>query len=326
MPKNSYDSFSNLFVPYQKVTYVEGALRRLITYGAGNPKTGKAGKLLLLTGPSRGGKTAILSRFLEEHPRSVGHNADSRDVIMEKIPEQCTIKDLLEALLVQLGDGAPDKGTKAGKLRRVTHHIREQRVQTILLDEGHHLIDSDSTRVLYSVSESIKSILNIGLCSVVLAGMPETEDVVEANPQLRGRLLEHCKLDGLNWHDKEEQKTFRLILHRFDQETPLPSRAGLGDPRLALRIWLATRGLVGLVAQLLETAVIAAIEDHADHLTQARLALAFDAIHSNREKANPFRRQNVSEADSPIDLSPASRRSRKTRLHRGNRRKPEMPI
>ncbi len=324
--KPSFDSFSSLFVPYERVKSVDQALGRLLKYGAGDPVAGKAAKLLMLTGPARSGKTTLLNRFQQLYPTTTLGDADTRPIIVHGLIEKTSIKDLATGLLIKLGDGAPDKGTRAKRVERVAHHIREQRVRLIILDEGHHLIDSDSDKVIYSVSESIKSLLNLGLCPIVLSGMPDTEIVVDGNPQLQGRLFERCRLTGFDWKDLDERTTFRLILHRFDTETPLPKRASLGDPGMALRIWRATHGLVGLVAQLLESAVVDAIEEGAECLMQARLAAAFDKLHSRDAETNPFRKRSVSADDEPIKFGPAMKLGRKTGLAKGKRRNPEMPI
>ena len=319
-------SFNSLFVPHQQAEQAEESLRRFVKYGIGDPATGRAAKLLLLTGPSRSGKTAILTRLQRQFPSTTSEGADCRPIIMHTLLEKTSIKELATGLLIKLGDGAPDKGTRARKLDRVGHHLREQGVKAIILDEGHHLIDSDSSKVIYSVSESIKNLLNLGLCPIVLSGMPQTEIVVEENPQLQGRLFSRCRLTGLDWRNPDERKTFRLILHRFDQETPLPRRANLGDTDLAVRIWLCTDGLVGLVAQLLETAIIDAIEEGATSLDRSRLAAAFEKLRLVEPDSNPFRKMTI-KADEPlVPLQKSSYLARKTKLRAGKRSVEEMPI
>ncbi len=70
----------------------------------------------------------------------------------------------------------------------------------------------------------------------------------------------------------------------------------MSDNETALRIYVASRGLVGRLARLLENAGTAAVQEHAagtkSVLTLERLASAFEISAIDKEAPNPFRVPN----------------------------------
>jgi type II secretory pathway predicted ATPase ExeA len=318
-----YSRVGRLFIPYDRAESVLNALDRIMRYGYGNQKDGVSSKLLLVLGPSRSGKTLALKKFASKFPHAEEKTGFIRLVVYVSIPEKTTIKALLTSLLEAYGDPRAEFGTAINKVTRVRHYIKEQRTQLLILDEGHHLFDPDKERLTYSVSESIKSLLNLGLCPIVLAGMPHTAEVVNRNDQLKGRLLETIKLNGLRWNDEAEQTLFRKILHKFERESDFPERSGLGEKDLAYAIWRATNGLIGLVSQLLMRAIIEAENCGSKKISRENLSEAYNNLHAADDSLNPFAHQVSSE---PVTPHGNKGSNRMTKLHRGIRTKLRLPV
>jgi len=317
--ENPHSRIAKLFIPHDHAEAALKALDRTMKYGHGYQRGST--KLLLLLGPSRSGKSLILERFESKFPPFEEETGFVRPIVYISIPEKSTIKALLTALLQAYGDPKSEMGTTVNKLARVKLHIQEQRTQLLILDEGHHLFDPDADRLTYSVSESIKSILNLGLCPLVLAGMPHTSEVVNRNPQLKGRLLDVVKLNGLRWNHDKEQVLFRAILYKFEKESGFPAPSGLSGKELAHAIWKASDGLIGLVSQLLVSAAIRAEEDGSSCLSVRHLFEAYNSLHATDNTVNPFG------SPQPLTLTVAGKPSqdRRTSLRKGKTTKLRLP-
>jgi hypothetical protein len=190
-----------------------------------------------------------------------------------------------------LGDGAAERGTSVTQTLRIINRVDDCGVEIIILDEFQHFIDSDSNAVLVNVSNWLKDLINETRKPVVLVGMPHSEVVLRANPQLERRFSMRESLEPFGWNTSAKRDEFKSFLKHLDRHLPLPKRSNLSDHETAFRIYCATNGFIGYVMKLVRRAAIMAIDRAADCLGIELLAESYDErlAAGASGRVNPFR-------------------------------------
>jgi hypothetical protein len=193
-------------------------------------------------------------------------------------------------LLSALGDGAANRGTSITQTLRIIDRVEDCGVEMIILDEFQHFIDSDSHTVLGNISDWLKDLINVTKKPVVLVGMPYSEAVLRANPQLERRFSMRESLEPFGWGMPAKEGEFKSFLKHLDRQLPLLRRSHLSDHETAFRIYCATGGLIGYVMKLIRRAAILAIEGGTDRLDLGLLAESYAERLSSRapRRTNPF--------------------------------------
>lgn len=189
---------------------------------------------------ANGGKSALIQRYLAQHPPVDGKEARHIPAIYLKMTPFPRVEDLSVALLEAVGAPAPDRGTHAARLKRFVHMAEAVKLGLIFLDEFHDCADTSGRGKPFL--RCIKGLINDGLC-VVPAGTQELAEVLALDPQLstrfnfaRGR-LQRVTQPGV-------VKTMILALARMDEDE-------LSDAALEY-IMRESRGILGHLLDLVE--------------------------------------------------------------------------
>ncbi|MEF2554545.1 hypothetical protein VQ042_25180 [Aurantimonas sp. A2-1-M11] len=91
------------------------------------------------------------------------------------------------------------------------------------------------------------------------------------------------------WHVPADRHDFLTFLFNVADLMPFARRFAMEDEEFAIRIYVATDGLVGRVMRLAAKATAIAADRLANGLTMADFANAFDATKKHGVTANPFR-------------------------------------
>jgi hypothetical protein len=262
-----------------------------IAYCHAHSKIAAEPECLLITGYQGAGKTTLCREYAQRYPKIVTRERKLVPVLSTFVPSITTKKSLPTKMLHALGDGAAEKGTAVNQTLRIITRVNDCGVEIIILDEFQHFIDSDSKSVLDSVSNWLKDLINETEKPVVLVGMPYSEIVLEANPQLERRFSMRESLDPFVWNTSAGQKEFKSFLKHLDRRLPFPKRSNLTDHETAFRIYCATNGFIGYLMKLVRRAAILAIDRKAECLDLELLAESYDERLASRapRRANPFR-------------------------------------
>ncbi len=260
-------------------------------------------KCLLIEGRTGVGKTTLCEYYVEQHP--IVETGDSLvvPVLYLKIEVPATIMNLVSALLAALGDPAADKGSIGSKTRRLRHFLKELKVELIILDEFQHFIDRDSLKVLKTLSDWLKLLVDTTQVPMMLLGMPYCHFILDArgNEQLKRRFSLRRMIDPFGWGGtKEEQQDFRTFLRRVDNELPFNKRSNLSDRNIAFLIFYATNGIISYVMELVRIASLAAIRLSLENISIDLLADAYDEslALAYPDRINPFNHEG------PLKLQP----------------------
>lgn len=245
---------------------------------------------LLITGPTGAGKSTLKKLYERSHPRQVLPTMTKVPIVSGIIPVPATVKSLVQHLLVQLKDPLALKGTAVAQTERLKMFLSDCQVELIVLDELQHFIDRDSKRILKTVSDWLKALIEETRIPVVLLGLPEAEGVIDSNEQLSRRFANRYILQPFSFDTREHIEEFRTFLHLLDMKLPLSKPSHLADFDMACRIYYASDGVVGYVMKLVRKAAYYAIKSGTEHVDLPVLAQAFERhVQSDKyQKSNPF--------------------------------------
>jgi type II secretory pathway predicted ATPase ExeA len=255
-------------------------------------KLAKAPKGLLIQGDCGAGKTTIVKLYAKEYPRIHTQERTLVPVLFATVPVPATCKSLVTTLLAAIGDPAAEKGSQISQTFRLKRYLEACKVELLILDEFQHFQDRDSLKILKTVSDWLKVLMDETGVPIVLAGLPYSHTILDAhgNEQLQRRFAIRIELEPFHYETSRERQDFRRFLNVIDDKLPLAERSDLADPGTALCIYEATNGVVALVMNLLRRATAIALESNRERITLDVLSLAYEQrlAANNPSNANPF--------------------------------------
>jgi type II secretory pathway predicted ATPase ExeA len=247
---------------------------------------------LIVQGDTGAGKTTIIKLYTRDHPRSLTDEGSIVPVLRASVPVPATCKSLATTLLTAIGDPAAGKGTQLSQTLRLKRFFEACKVELLILDEFQHFQDRDSRKVLKTVSDWLKLLMDQTHVPIVLVGLPYSHTILDepGNEQLQRRFATRIELEPFGYETSKERQDFRRFLNAIDDKLPLTEKSNLADPGTALCIYEATEGVVAHVMKLIRRATVIALESGKEELTLSILALAYEQrLAANRPcKANPF--------------------------------------
>lgn len=141
-----------------------------------------------MRGLSRVGKTGIIRKVMSKYEKHTKDGVQIHPILYLKVAGTPTIKDILQRCLEQLGVPVLPRDSVPALIDRLAHYIKLCGVKLIVLDEFQHLIVVRGTSIT-GLYDSIKSILNQCRCPILSVGTNISMEVINADPQLRGRCI-----------------------------------------------------------------------------------------------------------------------------------------
>ncbi len=237
------------------------------------------------------GKTTIQNYYLRQFPRAYHENGATVPVLGARVPNRANDKTLVTELLLEIKDPEAIRGSAHNQTTRLRGFLKECCVELIILDEFQHFVDKDSKRVLKTVSDWLKDLIDKAGKPIVVIGMPYADQILDAegNEQLQRRFSVREELSPFGWSEKGQRNEFRSFLKALDDQLPLIKASRLADPEMAFRLYCATNGRVGKIMKIVRRATELAIEQSIECLTLDTLADAYadrlQAEHPNRPNA-----------------------------------------
>jgi len=259
----------------------------------------------LLSGPARCGKTTVAqvieaevkarfrSNVADGCKTDAGGDRVGPRTLFVQTPSKANEGSLAETILLAAGDPVGGRGTRAQKTMRVAKLLSDLRVELLVLDEFHHLVTSKNEEVAFEAAEWVKTLLNVGVCPILLVGIERARVVLDTNPQLQGRCWSRPVLSPFGWSSAQEQGSFRKLLNGFGNLLKMPMAQPLDSPEVAEAMHRATGGAIGDVALLLEKVLAVAAARNQSRITLDLLADAYDDWIGEKgvksRQPNPFR-------------------------------------
>jgi len=230
---------------------------------------------LAVIGEARTGKTRVLNSCLLKHPGSRLDDGINMPIVYIKAPAKPTVKGMAELLLEALKDPNPARGTEIERTRRLKTLMPKTGTRLLMIDEFQHFVDKGSTAVMYLVADWLKILVDDVRCSLVIAGLPRCQAVIDQNEQLAGRFLAPVNLSRFRWENVEQRADFIGILESFHRKLyPFIGLPELHSDPMAFRFWCATGGLIGYLTKLLRRSICNAVAQNSGRVTLTDFSVA----------------------------------------------------
>lgn len=231
---------------------------------------------MLITGPQGMGKTTLWKRYVKRFPRTKTETGIIIPVLTVGIKAPATPKSLVTVLLSALGDPAAERGTNVAQTLRLYSYLERCQTELIILDEFQHFIDRDLSKVLKTISDWLKMLMNDTGIPIVLIGMPNSVRVLDArgNEQLKRRFSVRESLQPFTWSVKGDLSLFKF-LKELDDLLPLIESSNLADKDIAYRIYCATNGEMYRVMDLVRMAASIALDEGVERIDMQLLSKAY---------------------------------------------------
>jgi Cdc6-like AAA superfamily ATPase len=263
-----------IYISYPRLS----ELQSKISYCHQHSKYSAEPECLFINGPTGTGKSTLYRRYEQQFTRQETDNGTVVPVLSATIPVPATVKSLATRLLFNLGDPAAEMGTTYNKTLRLERLMKNCSVELIILDEFQHFIDRDSHKILQTISDWLKNLLNDTAIPIILIGLPGSDAVLDSNQQLNRRFSVRESLDPFGWRVTKQQEEFRKFLYLLETKLPLKEPSNLADISMAFRFYLASSGVIAHVMKIVRKATVKALEQSTEHLTLDILAQAYKEV------------------------------------------------
>jgi Cdc6-like AAA superfamily ATPase len=278
-----------IYVRFPKLDDLYAKIKHCLEYS----KTSAEPECMVIKGPLGSGKTTLIKVFTRDYPRQVTEEKTIVPVLSLRVPIPASVKSLVEAMLFAFGDKAFNKGSTTRQTIRLRGYIEDCETQLIIFDEFQHFVDRDSLKVLKTLSDWLKNLIDDTRKPIIVVGMPSCDAVLDEpqNEQLRRRFSTRECLDAFGWGNTAQRDELRKFLKLLDEQLPLLEYSHLSDFNTAYLIHTATSGTIAYIMKLIRRATILALDDEVERLDNDHLAQAYEELLATNSPArkNPFR-------------------------------------
>jgi type II secretory pathway predicted ATPase ExeA len=275
---------------YVKHPHSENLLKK-IDYCRTHSKISAEPDGMLITGQQGMGKSTLWKRYVKDFPRTKTETGMIIPVLTVGIKAPATPKSLVTVLLSALGDPAAERGANVTQTLRLYRYLERCQTELIILDEFQHFIDRDLSKVLKTISDWLKMLMNDTGLPIVLIGMPNSVRVLDAhgNEQLKRRFSVRESLQPFAWSVSGDLSIVKF-LKKLDDLLPLIESSNLADQDTAYRIYCATNGEMYRMMDLVRMATTLALDDGVERICMRLLFKAYEACPALDEldAGNPF--------------------------------------
>lgn len=216
----------------------------------------------LVVGRSLMGKSTIFDEFLRNHRASDNPEGDAAvvPVLLVQYPDSAK-EGIYPEILARLNARLPANAKLQDWRKAAVDLLRSVGLRILLIDELHNVLEGSANAQRKGLN-SIKYLMNELRRPVVCAGTLEVLNAIKSDPQM------YSRLKRLPLGRFEDDADFQELLAGFEMVLPLREASGLDDELLSTQIFNITMGVVGEVADLLNSAAIYAIESGSERITE----------------------------------------------------------
>lgn len=288
-PNSALEQAHRAFIVYPRLKELHQEICRCqqLSQIAGEPQC------MALEGLTGAGKTTLMRQYAAGFPRRETRAGTCIPVFYLETPSPATVKTMASVMLESLGDPAAHLGTIGSLNSRLIKLLQACEVELVILDDFHHLIDTDTDRVLAKVSDWLKVLIKeTGIPFLVVGIEGKVERILQANAQLSRLFAARETLQPFAWHPEQPEtlQAFHIFVKTVEASVGKAITPEVPRTELLYRLYYGTEGVVGNVMNLLRYAVKLAEEQSRPTLDLPLLAGAFErrlAKHMHR-RVNPF--------------------------------------
>lgn len=197
---------------------------------------------VILKGEQGTGKSGFLKHYESVHRAGRVDGSYVRPVVYVSLQSATTTLGVAKILLKKLMGDTHLSGTHVDLTIRVKTQIEQQKVQLILIDEFHHVVEMGGKHTISKCADWVKELVKTTGISLCMCGIPKVESIVEANAQLRSITPYRFKLEQYEYEVPQDRLAFRRFLAQLDHALPFNKPCGLGDLDMSLALFAITQG------------------------------------------------------------------------------------
>jgi ABC-type oligopeptide transport system ATPase subunit len=217
-----------------------------------------------------------------------------RPVVKVFVEPKARARGVLRDTLHALGVRSTTHDTYGELMEKLQIHVVGQQVRLLIFDEVHHVVEGHGPATAYEAVEVIKMLLLQARVQIACIGLPITESILDKNPELprhcRGK-IEMTPLTG----DFSARSDFMRFLKALSRDLPFDVPSNLSEVDIALRIHVATTGLIGEIINLVHAACEVAIDCGLERINRTLLAEVYGRINGGGPANNPFAAEVLSQ-------------------------------
>ena len=200
-----------------------------------------------LEGRPGAGKTTLVKAYTSAFPRRETEDGTEVPIFYVLTPSPVTVKGMAEIMLERLGDPAAHKGNQPSLNSRLSGLIIDCKVELVIIDDFHHLIDTKTNRILRTVSDWLKVLIKETQVPFLVVGIEgQVRQILRENEQLSRLFAEQEVLLPFKW-DVSDENTLKEFANfvMFAEKmigTALPTE--LPRAELLHRMHYATEGVI----------------------------------------------------------------------------------
>lgn len=279
--------FRTIFVPYPR--HIEFHSRCDYLMELGQATKGQPQRGMRVLAPSGSGKTTAAQAFIREVETRFPPSREHRPVLHVSLDRATTVKKFYASILIEFGDDFTRLRNELELKQRAIAFLNRLGCRLLFIDEVQHMAKGSG-----DVTDSLKSLLDLGAVPIVFLGTDEAEEMFGRNLQFNARLLQPCDFSPLRATVLEDQQLLRGYWERLDAEIVrlglMLKPSGLFDPAFLSALHTVADGVIGRVSRLTEAALEIAIRRGREHLEWEDFSLATErwAMPQGFVKVNPF--------------------------------------
>lgn len=252
-------------------------------------------KCMSLEGLPGAGKTTLIKEYAKAFPRIETEERTLVPVFYVPTPSPVTIKGMASKMLEYLGDPAFTYTRGRADLldARLIKNLIASKVELVILDDFHHLIDKQTNRILATVSDWLKALIKEAEVPFLVVGIEgQVEKILKANDQLSRLFPVRETLHPFAWNTQKPSsiKEFALFIEYAEKAIQIPLTKQLRRVELLYRLYYVTKGVVANIMNLLRAAQLVALMRSSPTIELCDLSLAFQKYLAKHTEiiTNPF--------------------------------------
>lgn len=281
---------------------VERLMRRWRARGDARPET----RALMVLGNARAGKTTILRRIEGNNPSFERDYTTIRPVVRLDAPKRTMPRQLAVAMFNAM---KPGYSLRAGAtandiLSEIATLADAMETRLFMVDEAHHIVDHKSDDAVEDIAEFIKLYLNQCGAQLVLSGLPHMARLPKTKrlKQYTGRFEGQVWVRPYDWATKKGRAKFLAMLDRFERQLELPQSSDLKNFEVAVRLYCASEGAIGVLSKHLSKALRFALEVDRETVSLAELGRAFTSTNIEYRAERPLADFDADFVDEVTDI------------------------
>ena len=167
------------------------------------------------------------------------------------------------------------------------------RTELVIADEFQNVRD-EGARGKSEVANWLKDIVKSTGVPFVLAGLPETVEIIQADDDLHSLTEDPTTITTYDWDDKASKTAWRALLAKIDLEFPFNERSDLAAEETARTLFRCSSGNLRRLRAILRIATARALRNKGKLLTWDDLAAGYHRIPKVvGVEGNPFDRNKL---------------------------------